>query len=475
MNYRPASPPPPRTRRRLLRIGLAALAAGILPLPRLQQGQLQFQAGFPLISDAQAQTGTVWRNWSGIVECKPQSIATPGTEAEILQLLQNAKQLRCSGSGHSFTPLVASDVQLVSLDRLAGITAQDGTLVTLKAGTRLAQLSRQLDERKLGLPNLPDIDTQTIAGAIATGTHGTGAKLQALHASIEELRLLTPKGEIITCNSGAPQMLDAARVSLGCLGIITEVKIRAVPAFNLQRKVWLKPVEELLLAAPDLARKHRHFEFYYLPFTGYAAAITHDEYAGQDVKMPPAQDEDMLRDLRRLRDWAGSFPSLRRWLAAKLIDPNTKEEAQNRSFKLLSNSRPTRFNESECHVPRQAGIDCVREVIAKLEQRNEVFFPLEFRYVKADDAWLSPFYKRDSCSIAVHAAVGEPYDYLVKEIGPIFRKYEGRPHWGKLHQYSSGELAALYPRWHDFQAIRRALDPQNKLLNAHLRQIFGVA
>jgi len=191
--------------------------------------------------------------------------------------------------------------------------------------------------------------------------------------------------------------------------------------------------------------------------------------------VPHSQDEEMLSDLRKLRDWLGRFPDLRRWAAGKLIDPDLTEEAKNRSWKLLSTVRPTRFNETEYHVPREAGIACVKEIIAALEKRNEVFFPMEFRFIKGDDAWLSPFHKRDSCSIAVHAAHGEAYDYLVTELGPIFRKHGGRPHWGKLHNLTARELAALYPRWNDFLALRQQMDPQGRMLNPHLRSMFGVA
>ena len=464
-------------RRHFLRLGAAALVAGLLPLRLPSQLATQDSPSLSstLLNAAQAGTGLRWQNWSGIVSCTPSAILTPSDEAEITKLMQSKpSSVRCVGSGHSFTPLVSTDTQMISLDRLAGVISHTADTVSVRGGTRLAQLSRQLDERQLALRNLPDIDMQTIAGAIATATHGTGLELPALHADVIGMRLITAQGEVLQCDETAPQLLAAAKVSLGCLGVVTQVNMRVLPRYNLQRRVWLRPLNELLNVAPELARKHRHFEFYYLPFTGYAAAITHDLYAGQDVAMPASADEDMLRDLRRLRDWAGRFPDLRRWLASKLIDDTLEEKAKNRSFKLLSTARPTKFNESECHVPRAHGIACVREVIAKLEQRNEVFFPLEFRFVKADDAWLSPFYLRDSCSIAVHAAEGEPYDYLVSEIGPIFRKYQGRPHWGKLHQFSSRELAQLYPRWQDFLQLRSKLDPDGRLLNPHLKQLFGI-
>jgi len=420
-----------------------------------------------------------WTNWSGIARCTPKAIETPGDEAELAAALRKAGPAgaRCVGAGHSFTALVPTDATLISLDRMSGIVASDAQAqtVTLHAGTRLALLSRALDAQNLGLRNLPDIDAQSFAGAIATATHGTGKDLPALHADVVGLRLMTPSGETLDCSTERnPELLAAARVSLGSLGVITQATVRVVPAFNLHRRVFLKPLQAMLDEAPALAEKHRNFEFYYLPFTGYAAGITNDLYTGTDTVQSPSADEDMLRDLKRLRDWLGWFPSLRRWVAGMLIDGEQTEEAKNRSWKLLSTQRPTKFNETECHVPRADGIACVREVIAALERRNDVFFPLEFRFVKADDAWLSPFHQRDSCSIAVHAAQGEPYDYLLSEIGPIYRKYQGRPHWGKLHDLKAPQLAALYPRWNDFLALRARLDPEGRMLNPYLRQLFGV-
>ncbi|RQO63702.1 FAD-dependent oxidoreductase [Variovorax sp. KBW07] len=433
----------------------------------------------PATATAPAGPASAWKNWSGIAHCTPSAFETPGDEAELAAALRKAGAAgaRCVGAGHSFTALVPTDATLISLDRMSGIVATDAQAhtVTLQAGTRLALLSRQLDAQGLGLRNLPDIDAQSFAGAIATATHGTGKDLPALHADVVGLRLMTPKGEVLECSTERnPELLAAARVSLGSLGVITQATVRVLPAFNLHRRVFLKPLQAMLDEAPALAEKHRNFEFYYLPFTGYAAGITHDLYTGTDTVQSPSADEDMLRDLKRLRDWLGWFPSLRRWVAGKLIDGEQTEEAKNRAWKLLSTQRPTRFNETECHVPRADGIACVREVIAALERRNDVFFPLEFRFVKGDDAWLSPFHARDSCSIAVHAAQGEPYDYLLSEIGPIYRKYQGRPHWGKLHGLGTAELAALYPRWHDFLALRAQLDPDGRMLNPYLRQLFGV-
>lgn len=420
-----------------------------------------------------------WRNWSGLLSCRPQRWLAPGHEAELAAALRDgAPPLRCVGAGHSFSGLVPTEGTLISVDRLNSVIAVDPAARTARfgAGIRIGAAAQALHQAGLALSNQPDIDVQTFAGALATATHGTGAQLTAMHGDVLGLTLVTPRGERLTCSaSQRPDVFAAAKVALGALGAVTEVTLRVRTRFALRKQVRLMKVGDLLEQADALARAHRHFEFYLLPFTGYGAVITLDEVAGAPQPRPPSQDENVLADLRRLRNLLSRFPDARRWVAQRLIDADMSEVATDWSHKLLSTMRPTRFNESEFHVPRAQGLACVREVLTALEKRNEVFFPLEFRYVAADDAWLSPFHGRASCSIAVHAAHDEPWDYLVRDIGAIFRRHEGRPHWGKLHDYSTAELRAAYPRWDDFQQVRRELDPQGRMLNPYLSRLFGVA
>ena len=464
------------SRRTLIKgIGAAGVAAALKPVSALAAEAAS--AVKPASTAKPAAQG--WRNWSGLQSCQPASWQVPAGEDETLALLRKASApLRCVGAGHSFTRLVPTEGTLLSLDRLSGLRSHDATAgtATIGAGTRLAAVSRALDSVGLALHNLPDIDVQTLAGAFSTATHGTGAKLPALHAEAVQLTLLTPAGERIVCSrTERPEVFSAAQVSLGSLGVLSEVQLRVRPRHVLHRRVWLMPTEDLLQAAPGLAAKHRQFECYLLPHTGYGAAITHDEVGEAPKTRPPAPDEDVLRDLKRLRDWFGRWPALRRWVAQKAIDPAMTEEATDWSWKLLATQRPTRFNESECHVPREQGVACLREVLATLEKRDDVYFPIEFRFIAGDDAWLSPFHGRDSCSIAIHAAHDEPWEYLVKEVGPVYRRHEGRPHWGKLHDRTAAELRSLYPRWNDFQQVRRELDPAGRMLNPYLRQLFGEA
>lgn len=420
-----------------------------------------------------------WQNWSGLWQARPRALVTPASEAEVADLLAGSTgEVRAVGAGHSFTPLVPTGGLMVSLDRLAGVLKVDreaGT-ATVGAGTRLAVLSQQLDRHGLALRNLPDVDVQTLAGALATGTHGTGAALPALHDDVVGLRLVRTDGRTVALDAARdPQALAAARVSLGSLGIVTQVTLRVVPAYALERRVWLRPTAELLAEAPALAARHRHFELFVLPFTGYTAAVAHDVYAGSDYLLPHSADDEVLADLKRLRDWLGRFPALRTWAAQRFIDPAQTELARHRAHRLLSTVRPVRFNETEWHVPAAQGIDTLQRVVAAIERHDEAYFPIEFRWVRGDGAWLSPFHGRDSCSIAVHAAAGEAHDYIVGEAAPLCRAVGGRPHWGKLHGLGAAGLAGAYPRWRDFLQLRREFDPGGRLLNSHLRALFGEA
>lgn len=415
-----------------------------------------------------------WSNWSGLQRCQPSQWLLPASEDELRSAIRTAPgPLRCVGAGHSFTPLVPTNGSLISLDRLSGVVAVDAQRrqARVRAGTRLGQLSRELHAQGLSLMNQPDIDVQTLAGALATGTHGTGRTLGALHEQVLGLRLVTPSGELLECNAQQNlQLFQAAKVSLGSLGVVTEVTLQLRARHMLHRRVWLEPVQQLLARADALSQQHRHFELYLLPFCGYAAGITLDEVPETQARREAAADEHVLADLKKLRDWLGRFPALRRWVAQRLIDPRQSETSVDWSHRLLSTVRPTRFNETEYHVPREQGLAALAATLERLERRNEVYFPMEFRWVKGDEAWLSPFHGRDSCSVAVHALASEPHDYLLSEIGPLLRSFGGRPHWGKLHDLGPAQLNTLYPRFADFMKLRQQLDPDRRLLSPAMAQ-----
>ncbi|MGH8481455.1 MAG: D-arabinono-1,4-lactone oxidase, partial [Nevskiaceae bacterium] len=340
----------------------------------------------------------------------------------------------------------------------------------------LGDLGEPLAAAGQALFNMPDIDEQSLAGAMATATHGTGQKLGALHSYLIALTLVTPRGEVIECSRERHrEVFDAARVSLGALGIVTRVTLRNLPSHVLKRRVWLEPLEQLLERFDELAARHHSFEMYLIPFCSQAVGIAIDPTTDPVRPRGAGQDNDAILDMKRLRDWTAWWPGLRRRLMDAATQRFQPEEAVDVWYRMFPSSRTVRFNEMEYHLPREALLPAVRKVRDVLESRHpEVFFPIEVRVVKGDDAWLSPFAGHEtSGSIAVHHHhLEDPLPYFA-DVEPLYRPLGGRPHWGKMHTLGAADLAALYPRWKDFQRVRRELDPEGRMLNSHLKQVLG--
>jgi FAD-linked oxidoreductase len=463
------------SRRSLFLLMAGAATAGGGAWAASQVGQ-QPEPPTPPGQDAQGRL--LWRNWSGIQTAYPQQREAPADEGELVELVRAAPgPIRPVGSGHSFMPLVPTQGTLVTLDRMAGLVSHDADSMsaTVRAGTRLADLGAELAGVGQEMPNLPDINKQSLGGALATGTHGTGASLPALHGNVTALRIVTGRGEVLDCDATRnADLFQASRVGLGAFGIVTQVTLRNSPLRRVERNVWVQPLEQTLADWPRLRAQHRNVEFYYLPFSDMSAVITHDETDAPPTPRPPAQDNEALLDLKRLRDWLGWSPGLRRRLARQVLGSLEPERVVDESWRLLSNERPVRFNEMEFHLPLDAQPQALREVITAIERtRNDVFFPIEARAVAPDDAWLSPFQGRMTGSIAVHAYYKDQYDFLYEIVEPILRRYGGRPHWGKLNRLNAADFIALYPHFSDAIALQREVDPYGRFLNDYLRGIMA--
>ena len=463
--------------RRALLAGGGAIGVGALGVGGLA-GRNWLRDREPEAFAAQDAKGRLlWSNWSGIAHSYPAERAAPRSEEELADILRKSPApIRPVGSGHSFTALVPTVGTLLTLDGMAGLVSHDAAThrATVRGGTRLADLGPALAAIGQEMINLPDINKQSIAGAIATGTHGTGRGIQAVHGSVVAMRIATPTGEIIDCDAAnRPELFNAARVGLGAFGVVTQVTLQNRPLSRVAKRVELRPIDEVLEAWPELRRQHRNVEFFVLPFTGYAVKITHDVTDKRVKPRGPDTDSETLMGLKQLRDWFEFAPALRRRLAAEELAKIPPEEVVDEGWKLLSNERTDRFIETEYHLPIDAQIPALREIIAAIEtHRRDVFFPIEARVIAPDDAWLSPFYQRESGSIAVHAYYREDYDFFFSIVEPIFRRHGGRPHWGKLHSLKARDFAQLYPHWKDAGEVRRALDPQGRMLNDYLKGVF---
>lgn len=463
------------TRRKVLLGGVGVLALGAGGLAGRRIWLDREPAALPA-TDAQGRV--VWQNWAGMEHSYPAQRAAPASEAELAQVLRSAPMpIRPVGAGHSFTALVPTDGTLLSLDRMTGLVSHDAAAMTatVRAGTRLSALGPALAAIGQEMPNLPDINKQTLGGAMATGTHGTGKGITALHGQVTAMKIVTPAGEVVECSRDVrPELFHSARVSLGAFGVLSEVTFANQPLTRVRKEVRLVDTEALLKDWPALAARHRNAEFLVLPFTGKSALITHDVTDEPVRPRGPDQDADTLMSLKTLRDVFEFTPGLRKQLASAALEDIPPEIAIDEGWKLLSNERPVRFKEMEYHLPIAEQVDALREIITRIEREaTDVFFPIEARIIAPDDAWLSPFYGRESGSIAVHAYYKEPHDWMARLAEPVLREAGGRPHWGKLHSLGAAELAALYPQFAEANALRRSLDPEGRMMNPFLKKIFG--
>lgn len=419
----------------------------------------------------------LWRNWSGVQTAYPSARLAPKDEAELALMLKTAAApIRPVGAGHSFTALAPTRGALVSLDAMSGVVGWEGDEAVVLAGTRLGALGPALAAKGRAMANLPDINKQSVAGALATATHGTGVRLQALHGDVTALRLVTQSGRVIDCDASRdPEIFQAARVSMGALGVISQVRLKTIPNRRVRRRVWIEPFGDALAKAEGRWAEHRNFEFYAVPFTGLAVGISHDETDDPAEARGPDQDSAFLDALKGLRNLLGFSTPLRKAAAKALLAGAKPETAVDEGWKLLSTERPVRFNEMEFHLPVEVQLEALVEIVAIIEkERPDVFFPIEVRRIARDDAWLSPFHGGPRGSIAVHTHYKDDFSFLYGLIEPIFRRYGGRPHWGKLHNLRDQQLAALYPRWNDFLKVRAELDPEGRMLNPYLKGLFGL-
>ena len=460
-------------RRKLLKGSAAALAAGALPgcgVPRDEPwSPVAYRPGEPL----------PWINWAGNQYCKPALRATPASEQEVVELLRGARgTIRALGAGHSFSALVPTDDTLVATDLLNGLIAHDADTLQAEvfAGTRMHDLGPMLAGIGQALPNQPDIDYLAIGGAIATSAHASGPRWGSLSAHVSGLALVTPAGELIECSATQqPEVFNAARCSLGALGIVTRIRLQNVAALDLTEVNRAELTEDVLDALPERMTAHRHFELMPLPHSDLCLTVSTDEAVPGDASVGSDDLEAVyrIRDLYESISWLPGADRVYNYLLQRAMGESASTVRTGPSWAVLPHPRLVRFREMEYTVPAEAGPACVREILRTIRERNlPVCFPLEYRQTAADDIWLSMFGGRAGASISVHQFGDTDYRPYFAQIEPIFWKYEGRPHWGKLHTLDNARLKALYPRWQDFMDLRRSLDPQGRMLNAHLRNIL---
>ena len=425
-----------------------------------------------------------WSNWSGSVQCTPGKYCVPHSIEEVVEIVRNAtrdgKTVRVVGSGHSFTDLVKTDSVLVSLDHLSGILEVDTRTreATVYAGTRLWKLNSLLERYGLAMENLGDINRQSLGGAIGTGTHGTGLAFGSLSTQVIGLTLVTASGDVLECSEEKhPEVFKAAQVSLGALGIIVEVRLRLVPVFRLSYVRKKGDFRETIQKAHAFAQANRHFEFYLFPYTDTVQLkfLNETNEPLMRHKLRKWFTDTFLENTafgiisRRCRSKPERCPAMTQFMAKRIADTQEIDTGH----RVLSTKRSVRFNEMEYALPMDDGPKVIHEIKSWIEREGiAVHFPIEYRYVKGDDIPLSPCYGRDSVCISVHMFQGMPHEHYFEGCERIFRRYHGRPHWGKMHNLTAQDLAEIYPKWDEFRRVREEIDPKGVFMNAHLMEIL---
>jgi len=429
-----------------------------------------------------------WRNWAGDQACRPAVVEHPATTAEVADAVGRARDaqrvVRVAGAGHSFTDAALTDGTLLQLDRMRRVLEVDSTsgLVRVEAGISLNELSEALWAHGLGFENLGDVDVQSIAGATATGTHGTGSRLRNLSAGLREVELVAGDGSVVTASEAEdPDAWRAARVSVGALGVVTAVTLQAVPAFTLEGVDSTAPLDEVLGRIDELADGAEHFEFYVFPHS--PLALTRTNRRVDQAPQPPSRarawvDDVLLRNhVFGLACAAGRraprlIPSINRLLARA----SGSSRRVDRSYRVFASPRLVRFTEMEYALPRERAVEAIRAVLEVAERPGfAVPFPIEVRFVAPDDALLSPAGGRATCYIAVHMYRGMEWEPYFRAVEAVMDGLGGRPHWGKRHFQTSASLAPRYPEWERFQAVRRRLDPGGVFANGYVRRVLDAS
>jgi len=423
------------------------------------------------------------KNWAGNLRFNPTKVFTPKTVEEIKEAIsqakQNKKSLRMRGSGHSWTGLIETNDYYLHLDDLQGIISvnKEENLITAWAGTKLKLFGEEGFKHQLAMENQGDINRQSLAGATSTGTHGTGIGLPSIANQIAALTIINSKGEEIEIGRNHPYF-NGARLSLGSLGIISNITFALIPAYKLSIETFAEDFKISLENFEDRLKNNRHLEMFYFPVGGWSLTkIMNESHAEPSKKTFLNNLKEALLDnwlytqMNKVAVLTGQYKVIDK-IIRKFVTPEKKIHWSHEAF---PTERSFKFMEMEYNLP----VEKFREVMEKIQKaikdnNFQTLFPIEIRFVKGDPLWLSPAFERDSVYFAIHTYISEDYKPYFDCIEKIFKEYGGRPHWGKWHSMNANELRKVYPKFDEFLNMRNEFDPEGIFLNKHLEEIFEI-
>ncbi len=418
-------------------------------------------------SEALIRPGVHWRNWVGNQAFIPAYVARPRSEADVLTILRFASEnglcVRAQGAKHSWTAIVPTSGVLVDFDAFNDVVSIDrgGLQITVRPGMRIKAMTAILRENGMSLANQGDIDSQAIAGAVMTATHGAGRRLACMSTQVVGMRIATAAGEILDLSTKSePEIFRAARVSLGMLGLVLSLTIQAVPAYNILKRSWNMDVEDCIAQLPRLLERHRTCYHLWLPRLE-SAALFDLPLNGIDSTATRTHDICHMRSYDALPE-AEPSPQLGRG------------EAYGHSAEIFPNEYEPNYHELEYAVPFARALEAFAAVRERILSRHpKAFFPVECRAVAADDSYLSPYAGREGFAISVSQSPALDYWSFLRDMDQVLARYDGRPHWAKLHFMTPARMEALFPLYGAFKELRRRLDPGGIFLNDMLRPLFA--
>ncbi len=402
-----------------------------------------------------------WTNWVGNQSFRYESFAKPKSEKEVVEAVKGAlkkkQKIRVMATGHSFTPIIETDGLLLDLENIRGVKAVDPKKhrAFVGSGTPISELGDPLWEKGLALINQGDIDAQRIAGAISTGTHGSGISFGSFSSVLKSCRIVTGTGQVIEINENNPDLLHAAQVSVGMLGVMVGMELQVTKRYNLKEHISHEPFKDVMSNFFERVEKNRNFSFFWFPSEESAALY--------NIELPAGEKATDTCHVKVFNE-------------AKANEPvsDVPKKRVDRSYRIYPMVYSPNFHELEYFIPLERAVDCINEMREyMLKSLPLSIFPLEIRTCGAEDGFLSSNYKRKTLVVSVSGMPGVNYWGYLKAVDRILGRYDARVHWGKLHFLTKDQLFERYPKAERFIKIRRQLDPKGVFLNNHLSPLFS--
>ncbi|PBC49874.1 FAD-binding protein [Rhodococcus sp. ACS1] len=404
-----------------------------------------------------------WTNWGGNQACTPAFTVRPKNEQEVLDVVRFAIReglpVRAVGAGHSFTPIVQTGGVLIDTELLTGVTGTDTTKnrARVLGGTRISDMGAPLWDAGLSLSNQGDIDKQSISGAIATATHGSGINLGSFSSRLRWARIINGHGEVVEVDENDLNTLRAAQVAIGTLGIMTEVELEVSPRYHIKEEITFPTWDETKAGWDQNIADYRHYSFIWCQADDSAALY----------ELPTPAGESMVN-----RTYTKKYVAANLDEAGEIV--TTENRRADRAYKIYAGGYMIPFHELEYYVPAEKGLAAVEAVQNLLTTKHTAErYPIEVRWVQGDDAYLSPFYKRDTTVLSVSGAPGTDYWPYLRDLDALLEDFDARPHWGKIHFLTRDRIEKMYPEYDKFVAVRREFDPDGVFLNDNLRSLVG--